>query len=103
MFALLAETAPLWAQFPGPALLRRGEAPASISSPTVRFRPYAEVSAIYDTGLAGVLVKDASGTLANQASMGVQIAFGISGAHSRRHAKVDRAGPPLNSSTEWVA
>ena len=72
------------AQYAGPALLTRGEAPASAAQPTIEFRPFVEVTGIYDTGLAAFTVTD-TGALANTSSAGERVAFGISGTHRRAH------------------
>jgi len=85
---LLLGISTAWAQYSGPALLTRGEAPAAISIPDIRFRPFVQVAGVYDTGLAGVTVANESGQLAETASAGVQLVFGISGSHAWRHTKV---------------
>lgn len=51
------------------------------------FRPYFEISAVYDTGLAGVAV-NSKGELGNISSAGVNFAGGISGTHSWRHTQI---------------
>jgi hypothetical protein len=79
---------PVFAQFAGPALLTRGEAPAAMGVPQVDFRPYVEVTGVYDTGLTGVVVTNPQGDLANAAADGVEIAGGLSGLHSWRHTKI---------------
>jgi len=58
-----------------------------MAAPQVSFRPFVEVTGVYDTGLAGVSVSD-SGQLGNLASEGVTVAWGISGTHSWRHTLV---------------
>lgn len=84
-------TFPLFAQvgtpYAGPAVLTRGQAPAAMMEPQIDFRPFLEVTGVYDTGLAGVIVND-QGQLANVASDGVEIAGGISGTHSWKHTLV---------------
>jgi hypothetical protein len=55
--------------------------------PNIRFQPFVEVSAVYDTGLANVGVND-QGQLATTASAGVAVNWGVSGAHSWRHDKI---------------
>lgn len=84
---MLGWALPLCAQYAGPAILSRGDAPAAMATPQLSFRPFIEVSAIYDTGLAGVSVNP-NGDLANSAGKGVEIGFGISGSHSWRHTQV---------------
>jgi hypothetical protein len=51
------------------------------------FRPYFEITGIYDTGLAGVAL-NSKGELGNLASAGVNFAGGISGTHSWRHTQI---------------
>lgn len=85
--AVLALSIPAFAQYAGPAILSRGEAPSAMGEPQITFRPYVDFSAIYDTGLAGVAT-DQQGNLANTSSTGVQIAGGVSGAHSWRHTRI---------------
>jgi hypothetical protein len=78
---------PVFAQYAGPAILSRGEAPAAMASPQIDFRPYVDLSGIYDTGLAGVAV-NSQGQLGNESSMGLEVTAGISGVHSWRHTKI---------------
>lgn len=85
--AILALTIPALAQYAGPAVLIRGEAPSAMTGSQPSFRPFLDVTAIYDTGLAG-LVSNAQGGLANASSAGVQFAGGITGSHAWRHTKI---------------
>jgi hypothetical protein len=78
---------PVFAQYAGPAILSRGDAPAAMATPQIDFRPFVELTGIYDTGLAGVAV-NSQGQLGNEASMGVEVTAGISGTHSWRHTKI---------------
>jgi hypothetical protein len=78
---------PLFAQYAGPAILSRGEAPAAMASPQIDFRPFIELGGIYDTGLSGVGV-NSQGQLGNEASFGLELTVGISGTHSWRHTKI---------------
>ena len=87
VFALLALAAPVFGQYAGPAILSRGDAPAGVGSAPVSFRPYFEISAIYDTGLTGAGL-NAQGELGSTSSPGVQFAGGISGNHSWRHTTI---------------
>ncbi len=75
---------PLFAQYGGPAILSRGEAPAAMAGPQISFRPFVEVSGIYSTGLSGVSV-DPQGTVPNRSGAGVNVSGGISGSHNWRH------------------
>jgi hypothetical protein len=76
-----------FAQYAGPAILSRGEAPAALQTPEVSFRPYADFSAVYDGGLAGVTLQE-DGSLRNAGSAGIRANWGISGTHSWRHTKL---------------
>jgi hypothetical protein len=78
---------PAFAQYAGPAVLSRGEAPAAMAAPQIDFRPYVDITGVYDTGLSGVAV-NAQGQLGNEASYGLEVTAGISGTHSWRHTKV---------------
>jgi hypothetical protein len=71
----------------GPALLTRGQAPTAMASPGIDLRPFVEVTGIYDTGLAGVVIND-QGQLADAAAGGLELASGISGVHSWKHTVV---------------
>ena len=51
----------------GPAVLTRGQSPVAWPEAQTEFRPYIEVTGVYDTGLAGVAVND-QGQLANLAA-----------------------------------
>jgi hypothetical protein len=59
-----------------------------MATPQIDFRPYLSITGVYDTGLAGIAVKDASGALADTSSYGIEAAGGVSGTHSWRHTKV---------------
>lgn len=85
--AILVWVLPSFAQYAGPAVLSRGESPAAMEAPQISFRPFVEVSAVYDTGLSGVGLTSA-GELANLSSPGIQVAGGISGYHSWRHTQL---------------
>ena len=87
VLAISAWAMPIFAQYAGPAILSRGEAPAAMASPQIDFRPFFEVAGVYDTGLSGVAV-NSQGQLGNEASMGVEVTAGISGVHSWRHTKI---------------
>jgi hypothetical protein len=87
VFALLAVAAPVFAQYAGPAILSRGDAPSGIGASPVSFRPYFEISGIYDTGLTGAGL-NAQGEIGSTSSPGIQFAGGISGNHSWRHTTI---------------
>ena len=84
---LFIAAVPLWAQYAGPAILSRGQAPATIDRAQISFQPFIELRGSYETGLAGVAV-NSSGDLANASSFGYSGYWGISGAHSWRHTSV---------------
>jgi hypothetical protein len=75
---------PALAQYAGPAVLSRGEAPTAMSGPTISFQPTVSLNGVYDTGLAGVSVNE-RGDLANDSSAGVNLGWGVSGLHRWRH------------------
>jgi hypothetical protein len=58
-----------------------------MSVPQLDFRPYVEISGVYDTGLTGVSV-NSQGKLGNAGGEGVMISGGVSGLHSWRRTKV---------------
>jgi hypothetical protein len=80
----LGLAAPALAQYAGPAILARGEAPSSLTRPEIKFRPFVEISGTYDTGLANVAVTN-TGELASGSSYGVGLTWGISGNHDWKH------------------
>jgi hypothetical protein len=84
---LIGFTGLLQAQYAGPAILSRGEAPVTMSPPSIKFRPYVEFSAVYDTGLAGVFA-GSNGGLANSSSYGAAVSWGVSGFHLWQHTKL---------------
>ena len=79
--------APVFAQYGGPAILSRGDAPTGVVEQQISFRPDFEISAIYDTGLAGAALTT-QGQLGNIASAGLKVSGGISGNHSWRHTQL---------------
>jgi len=87
IIAALASVSPLFAQYGGPAILARGQAPGAMAATQIDFRPYVSVTGIYDTGLNGVSV-GANGAPVNDASYGVSIGYGVSGLHSWKHTKI---------------
>ena len=77
----------MWAQFSGPAILSRGEAPAAMAAPNIQFRPFVEFSGVYDTGLSDARLTD-TGTLASGASSGLRVTGGVSGVKSWKFTTV---------------
>jgi hypothetical protein len=84
---VLALGAPLYAQYGGPAVLTRGQAPAAMSAGQIDFRPFLTLSAGYDDGLNGVGV-DPHGNPVNQSSYALEASGGVSGLHSWRHTQL---------------
>jgi hypothetical protein len=87
VIALFVLVIPACAQYGGPAILSRGDSPTGMTASQVSFRPYFEVTGIYDTGLAGVGLTT-KGELGNTSSPGIQVSGGISGSHSWRHTQI---------------
>jgi hypothetical protein len=85
--ALLVAVAPLHAQYGGPAVLTRGQAPAAMAASQIDFRPVLSVSGGYDYGINGVGVNP-NGTVVNVSSYSVQATGGVSGLHSWQHTSV---------------
>jgi len=84
LVGLAAAALPLSAQYAGPAILSRGQAPAAMSTPNISFRPFAAFTATYNSGLTGVGLTD-QGQIANQASYGEMVAWGVSGSDAWKH------------------
>lgn len=85
--ALLGAAAPALAQYAGPAILLRGEAPAPMQGNVIDFRPYFDLNVGYGAGLGGVSV-DAQGNAVNDASLNLGVGVGVSGNHSWKHIKL---------------
>ena len=92
--AIAVFATPALAQYAGPAILSRGDAPASMSAPQIDFRPYANLSADYTSGLSSLQPGSQGTTLGNTSSWGASLSYGVSGTHSWKHTKVgvDYAG-----------
>jgi hypothetical protein len=75
---------PAYAQYGGPAILSRGQAPTGMSPAQIDFRPFVTFEGNYDTGLNGVSV-DQNGKLVNDSGIGVSLSAGVSGLHSWKH------------------
>lgn len=85
--AALVSVCPLFAQYGGPAILARGQSPASMTAGQIDFRPFLTLNGSYDAGLNGVAV-DSKGALVNDTSYGVSVGFGVSGFHSWKHTRI---------------
>jgi len=79
---------PAFGQYAGPAILSRGEAPSAMAAPQLSFRPFLELTGVYNTGLSGVAVVNAQGDLANTIAKGIELTGGISGFHSWKHTAI---------------
>jgi hypothetical protein len=86
--AIAAFAMPVYAQQYGPAILSRGDAPASMASTQVDFHPFVNIAGIYAAGLSGVFYNSQGTTLGNISSEGIQLSFGVSGLHSWKHTKL---------------
>jgi len=75
---------PVFGQYAGPAILSRGDAPAAMEAPQIKFQPFLSVTASYTSGLAGIAV-NSQGNLPSVSAYGVTFSGGISGSHSWRH------------------
>jgi hypothetical protein len=84
-FVMLGLVLPASAQYAGPAILSRGQAPAAMEAPTVDFNFSVGLNAGYTTGLSGVGQPNAQGQLATASSVGAGVNVGLSGAHSWKH------------------
>jgi hypothetical protein len=73
----------------GPAILSRGGGP-SVSRPgeLARFRPFLNLNAIYDTGLAGANL-DSSGRVPYSEGYGAELTYGVVGAHTWKRSALD--------------
>src|SRR5207248_1499698 len=87
VLAIVFSALPVFAQYAGPAILSRGDAPAAMSRATISFRPYATIKAGYDTGLAGPSVTEAGG-IARDSSFGTVLGWGVEGSHSWKHTRI---------------
>lgn len=85
--ALLGAAVPAFAQYEGPAILLRGEAPAPMQGSAIDFRPFFGINVGYTTGLAGVSVTP-GGNIVNDHSYDIQASGGVSGNHSWKHVKI---------------
>src|SRR4051794_10982749 len=79
-----ALAAPAFAQFGGPAVLTRGQAPTGMSVTQIDFRPFVTFEGNYDTGLNGVSV-DPNGKPVDASGGGLPLPAGVSGLHSWKH------------------
>src|SRR4051812_48901238 len=85
--AALAIASPLFAQYGGPAILARGQAPGAMEPTQIDFRPFVSFSGVYESGLNGVAV-DERGVPVNDDSFGVSLTFGVSGSHAWKHTRL---------------
>ena len=88
VLVITAVALPVWAQYAGPAILSRGQVPIGMRSAQISFRPFLEVSGVYDTGLTGVSVVDQYGNLTNESGFGIEGTAGVSGFHTWKHTSL---------------
>jgi hypothetical protein len=86
--AIAVSTMPAFAQYAGPAILSRGDAPAAMATAQIDFRPFINIAGTYITGLSGLVATSQGTTLGNVSSPGILLSFGVSGTHSWKHTKV---------------
>lgn len=90
--ALLVWVSPMWvspmfAQYGGPAILIRGQAPSAMTSSQIDFQPTLTIGATYSSGLGGVSV-DQNGKPTNDSSYGIYASAAISGTHAWKHTRL---------------
>ena len=84
--APVQEEPPPEPQYGGPAILSRGgTSTLRVPTESIRIRPFATVSANYDTGITPVTVTP-QGTIPNDSSFGVEVAAGLYGYHRWKSA-----------------
>jgi hypothetical protein len=88
VLALLSLVVPVMAQYAGPAILSRGEAPAAMNGAPLQFHPFVEVDGVYSTGLSGIALDSSGNKIPNQSSEGASVAWGISGSHRWKHTSI---------------
>jgi hypothetical protein len=81
---------PAFAQYAGPAILSRGEAPAALSVPSIDFAFSVAIGASYTDGLVGITTNNQE-NLARTGSYGGSLTLGLSGAHSWKHTRIGLA------------
>jgi hypothetical protein len=84
-FVMFGLALPVFAQYAGPAILSRGEAPAAMADPGVTFAFSVALTANYTNGLVGVTTTNSQGQLPSSASYGGGVTLGASGSHSWKH------------------
>jgi hypothetical protein len=87
-FVVLGLVLPASAQYAGPAILSRGEAPAAMEAPTVDFNLSVGLNGNYSNGLSGVAQTNAQGQLATASAYGGGVSVTVNGAHSWKHTHV---------------
>jgi hypothetical protein len=78
---------PAFAQYAGPAILSRGEAPAALAVPSVDFAFSLALGASYTDGLVGINANNQE-NLARTGTYGGSLTLGMSGAHSWKHTHI---------------
>jgi hypothetical protein len=88
LLAAAVSAAPVYAQYAGPAVLSRGDAPSSMASSQIDFRPFVNFAGVYTAGLSGLASSGTGQTTDFINSAGFLLSFGISGMHSWQHTKL---------------
>ncbi len=81
---------PAFAQYAGPAILSRGEAPAALNVPSIDFALSMSLGATYTDGLIGINANNQE-NLARKATYGGSFTLGLSGSHSWKHTHIGMA------------
>ena len=84
-FVMFGLAVPAGAQYAGPAILSRGEAPAAMSTPTVDFAFTLSLTGNYTTGLLGVATNSQGQLQSSNGLFGYGATVGLSGSHRWRH------------------
>lgn len=83
---MLAQETPSSAEpsYSGPAILSRGGAASNAAAAPLTFRPYINISGIYDTGIIGTTT-NSLGQIVTHTAPGVELDAGVYGSHQWRH------------------
>ena len=84
-FVMLGLALPAFAQYAGPAILSRGEAPAGMSRAADGFIFSLTFASEYTNGVEGISAQTAQGQPANQPAFGGIVTLGATGGHTWEH------------------
>ena len=87
-FVVFGLALPAAAQYAGPSILSRGEAPAAMASPTVDFVFNLSLTGNYTTGLLGVATNSQGQLQSRSGVFGYGATLGLSGSHRWRHTSL---------------